>query len=292
MILGEMEYIGFREDGKWVSAGPAAEGAERVKLDEDQVAKQSEGFVLKENPAVRVDARAYKMSKSRGNVINPDKVVAEYGADSMRLYEMFMGPLEATKPWSMRGVEGVYRFLSRVWRLFIDDRAEALKLAEAIRDAEPDRETLRKLHQTIKKVTEDLETMSFNTAISAMMEYTNHLTRLEVRPRAVLEPLVLLLSPFAPHLGEELWSALGHAQTLAYEPWPTYEEALTRAEEIEVPVQINGKVRSKLQVPASIDEETLKAMALADEKIRALLEGKQVRKVIVVPKKLVNIVVG
>src|SRR5262249_14161165 len=167
------------------------------------------------------------MSKSRGNVINPDKVVAEYGADSMRLYEMFMGPLEATKPWSMRGVEGVYRFLSRVWRLFIDDRAEALKLAEAVRDVPPDRETLRKLHQTIKRVTEDLDTMSSNTAIAAMMEYTNHLTRLEVRPRAALEPLVLLLSPFAPHLAEELWLALGHPQTLAYEPWPTHEEALT-----------------------------------------------------------------
>jgi leucyl-tRNA synthetase len=203
-----------------------------------------------------------------------------------------MGPLEATKPWSMRGVEGVYRFLSRVWRLFIDDRAETLTLAEAVRDVAPDRETLRKLHQTIKKVTEDLETMSFNTAISALMEYTNHLTKLESRPRAALEPLVLLLSPFAPHLAEELSSALGHTETLAYEPWPTYEEALTRAEEIEVPVQINGKLRSKLRVPASIDEEALKALALADEKILGLLEGKQVRKVIVVPKKLVNIVVG
>jgi leucyl-tRNA synthetase len=277
MILGEMEYT---------------VGVERVKVDEDQVAKQGDGFVLKENPSVRVEARAYKMSKSRGNVINPDKVVAEYGADSMRLYEMFMGPLEATKPWSMRGVEGVYRFLSRVWRLFIDDRAETLKLAGAVRDVAPERDTLRKLHQTIKKVTEDLETMSFNTAISAMMEYTNHLTKLEVRPRAALEPLVLLLSPFAPHLAEELWLALGHPQTLAYESWPTYDEALTRAEEIEVPVQINGKLRAKLQVPADIDEETLRAKALADEKIRGLLEGKQVRKVIVVPKKLVNIVVA
>src|SRR5262249_21364356 len=133
---------------------------------------------------------------------------------------------EATKPWSMRGVEGVYRFLGRVWRLFIDDRAEQVRLADAVRDVEPDRDTLRKLHLTIRKVTEDLDAMRFNTAIAAMMEYTNHLTKLEVRPHSALQPLVLLLAPFAPHLAEELWHALGHAQTLAYEPWPAYDEAL------------------------------------------------------------------
>jgi leucyl-tRNA synthetase len=248
--------------------------------------------VLKENPKVRIDARAYKMSKSRGNVINPDKVVDEYGADSMRLYEMFMGPLEATKPWSMRGVEGVYRFLSRVWRLLIDDRAEKVKLADTVQNVEPDRETLRKLHQTIQKVTEDLDSMHFNTAIAAMMEFANHLTKLEVRPRVVFEPFVLLLSPFAPHLAEELWQALGHTETLAYEPWPRYDPALAREDVIEVPVQVNGKLRSKLTVPADIDEAALKAAALADERIRELTEGKQVRKVIVVPRKLVNIVVA
>jgi leucyl-tRNA synthetase len=149
------------------------------------------------------------MSKSRGNVINPDDVVNEYGADSLRLYEMFMGPLEATKPWSMRGVEGVFRFLNRVWRLFIDDRAEQMVLAEAVQDVEPDRETLRKLHQTIQKVTEDLDGMRFNTAIAALMEFSNHLTKLTVRPLSVLNPFVLLLSPFAPHIAEELWHTLG-----------------------------------------------------------------------------------
>ena len=239
-----------------------------------------------------MDARAYKMSKSRGNVINPDRVVDQYGADSMRMYEMFMGPLEATKPWSMRGVEGVYRFLGRVWRLVIDDRAEQMKLSDAVRDVEPDRETLRRLHQTIKKVTEDLDGMRFNTAIAAMMEFTNFLTKLEVRPRSALETLVLLLSPFAPHMGEELWLAFGHADSLAYEAWPWYDEALTRAEKIEVPVQINGKLRSKVTVAADIDEDGLKAAALADERIKTLIEGKQIRKVIVVPGKLVNIVVS
>jgi leucyl-tRNA synthetase len=277
MILGEMEFT---------------YGMHCVRVTEDQVEKRGDGFVLKSNPAVTVEARAYKMSKSRGNVINPDQVVAEYGADSLRLYEMFMGPLEATKPWSMRGVEGVYRFLSRVWRLIVDDRAEQCKLAGAVRDVPPDQETLRRLHQTIKKVTDDLDAMRFNTAIAAMMEFSNHLTRLDTRPRAVLEPFVLLLSPFAPHLAEELWSALGHTQTLAYEPWPPYEEALTRADEIEVPVQINGKLRSKVVVPADSDDETLRAKALADERIQELIVGKQVRKVIVAKGKLVNIVVA
>ncbi len=292
MILGEMEYTGFKKAGQWISLGKDdAGGDEAVKLTEEQVEKKGDGFVLKENPSIRIDARAYKMSKSRGNVINPDEVVKEYGADSLRLYEMFMGPLEATKPWSMRGVEGVYRFLGRVWRLFIDERSEEARLAETVKDDAPDRETLRKLHQTIQKVTADLDGMRFNTAIAAMMELTNHLTPLPVRPRSVLEPFVLLLSPFAPHLAEELWHALGHKETLAYEPWPAFDAALAKEDEIEVPVQINGKVRHRLTVPADVDAKTLEALALADPKVRELLAGKAPRKVIVVPKKLVNIVV-
>jgi leucyl-tRNA synthetase len=295
MILGEVEYTGFRKNGAWVSLGPhgEVEGGpldEALKLTEEQVEKRGDHFVLKENSAIRVDARAYKMSKSRGNVINPDEVVEKYGADSLRLYEMFMGPLEAVKPWSMHGVEGVYRFLSRVWRLFIDDRAETVKLADSVSDAPPDRETLRKLHQTIQKVTEDLDGMRFNTAIAAMMEFTNHLTKLEARPRAALEPFVLILSPFAPHLAEELWHALGHTNTLAYESWPKYDPALTKADEIEVPVQVNGKVRSKLTVPADVSDEALREAALADPRVRESLAGKTVRKVIVVPRKLVNVV--
>jgi leucyl-tRNA synthetase len=302
MILGEMEFTGFKNERGWVSAARVDPNDARdktngtvytrVRVDEDEVEKQQEGFVLKADPSIRIDARAYKMSKSRGNVINPDQVVEQYGADSMRLYEMFMGPLEATKPWSMRGVEGVYRFLNRVWRLLIDDRAERIQLADSVRAVEPDRDTLRKLHQTIRKVTEDLDSMSFNTAIAAMMEFSNHLTRLPVKPRAVVEKLVLLLAPFAPHLAEELWAALGHQETLAYEPWPAYDEQLTRAETIEVPVQINGKLRSKVTVPAGTDDETLRATALADERIRSLIEGKTIRKVIVVAGKLVNIVVS
>jgi leucyl-tRNA synthetase len=277
MILGEMEFT---------------IGSDKTRVTEEEVEKRGDGFVLKSDPNVPVEARAYKMSKSRNNVVNPDDVVKLYGADSMRLYEMFMGPLEATKPWSMRGVEGVYRFLGRVWRLFVDERALNVSVAPFVQEVVPDKETLRKLHQTIQKVTEDLDGMRFNTAIAAMMELTNHMTKLEVKPRSVLEPFVLLLSPFAPHLAEELWQALGHQKYLAYEPWPKYDPALTKADEIEVPVQINGKLRAKLTVPADSDDETLKAMALADERVRAQIEGKTIRKIIVVPKKLVNIVVG
>jgi leucyl-tRNA synthetase len=295
MILGEMEFRAWKANGQWalVAAGAEAmEGYECVKLAEDQVEKKGDGFVLKADPNVRVDARAYRMSKSRGNVINPDEVVAQYGADSMRLYEMFMGPLEATKPWSMRGIEGLYRFLGRVWRLIIDDRAPETRLNASVQSVQPDVDTLRKLHQTIKKVTDDLDGMRFNTAIASMMEFTNYLTRLEVRPRAALESFVLLLSPFAPHLAEELWTAFGHAKTLAYEPWPAYDENLIREDTLEVPVQINGKVRSKVNVTSDIGEDALRTTALSDERIRALIAGKQVRKVIVVPGKLVNIVVS
>jgi leucyl-tRNA synthetase len=282
MILGEARYYPVDR--------AVAGGVEFFK--EDDVVFHNGKYHWKANPAAEVTPRADKMSKSRGNVVSVDDVVGDYGADSLRLYEMFMGPLEAVKPWSMRGVEGVYRFLGRVWRVFIDDRAEEVRLSPAVQDVEPQRDTLRLLHQTIQRVTDDLDGMRFNTAIAAMMEFTNHLTPLAVRPRQVLEPFVLLLSPFAPHLAEELWHALGHSQTLAYEPWPAYDPALTRAEEIEVPVQVNGKVRLRLSVPAGLDKDALQRRVLDDPKVQALLAGKQILKVVVVPQKLVNIVVG
>ncbi|MFL5342603.1 MAG: leucine--tRNA ligase, partial [Gemmataceae bacterium] len=243
----------------------------------------NQGMILGENNE--------KMSKSRGNVINPDDVVQKYGTDSLRLYEMFMGPLEAVKPWRMRDITGVYNFLSRVWRLTIDERAETATLSETIQDIEPDRETLRMLHRTIQRVTDDLDRMRFNTAISAMMEYSNHLTPLKARPRKALEPLVLLLAPFAPHLAEELWHALGHQKSLAYEPWPTFDPELVKADEIEIPVQVNGKLRSKLTVPAGTDVKRIEELARADDKVVAAIAGKEVVKVIVPKGQLVNIVV-
>jgi leucyl-tRNA synthetase len=307
MILGEVEYTGFRDDsGRWVSSAlvesdehghaVVADGergpAQAVKLREEQVTKKAEGFVLADDPEVRVDARAYKMSKSRGNVINPDKIVAEYGADSLRLYEMFMGPLEAVKPWSMKGVEGVWRFLARAWRMIVDAEAEEVVLDPRVRDVEVSPEQAKVVARTVAAVTDDLEGMRFNTAISRLMEFTNFFTAQEARPKAAMETFSLLLAPMAPHLGEELWQILGHQESLAYEPWPGYDPALLKDEEIEVPVQVNGKLRARVVVPADAGGGAIEAAARCDERIAALIEGKTVRKVVIVPGKLVNFVVG
>jgi leucyl-tRNA synthetase len=262
-----------------------------VKLLPEQVAKKGDAWILKDNPAIVVESRAFKMSKSRGNVVNPDDVVAQHGADALRMYEMFMGPLEQVKPWSMSGVEGVYRFLGRVWRMCVDERSDDVALHPAVRDAAPTSDQERVLHRTIKAVTDDIEKLSFNTAISRMMEFTNELTACEVRPRCVLEPFVLILSPFAPHIAEELWALLGHGMTLAYEPWPAFDEAKLAEAEVEVPVQVNGKVRAKVKVATGADAATLQRVAEADETVRQQLGGKQVVKVVVVPERMVNFVV-
>jgi leucyl-tRNA synthetase len=243
----------------------------------------NQGMILGEN--------GEKMSKARGNVINPDDVVRDYGADSLRLFEMFMGPLEAVKPWSTQGVVGVRGFLDRVWRLIVDDKADLLVLNEAVQDVAPTEEQLRTLHKTIKHVTNDIQRLEFNTAIARMMEFTNFFTKQPVRPRSIMEAFVLILSPFAPHIAEELWQLLGHEKTLSYEPWPQYDEALTQDAEIEIPVQILGKLRSKVVVPAGSDQAALIAAARADNRIAELLSGKEVVKTIVVPGKLVNFVV-
>ena len=230
-----------------------------------------------------------KMSKSRGNVVNPDKVINDYGADSMRLYEMFMGPLEAMKPWSMQGVEGVHRFLYKLWRIVIEK--ETGELSNAVKDSQADEETLRLLHQTIKKVGDDVESFGFNTAISAMMILVNHLSKLNVVPKKAVEQIVLILAPFAPHIAEELWRLLGHSDTLTYEPWPKYDKELIKEKEIELAIQVNGKIKDKIVVPADTDEESIKKEALKSEKVIASLEGKTPKKVIVIKSRLVNIVV-
>jgi len=230
-----------------------------------------------------------KMSKSRGNVVNPDKVISDYGADSMRLYEMFMGPLEAMKPWNMHGVEGVYRFLQKTWRTIVDE--ETGKLAGQIQETQADEATLRLLNQTIKKVGYDIETFGFNTAISAMMIFINHLSKQNVRPKTVAEKFVKILSPFAPHIAEELWEILGHSDSLAYEQWPEYDKNLIKEKEIELAVQVMGKIKDKIIVSAEADEEQIKQKALASEKVVAALADKEPRKIIVIKSRLVNIVV-
>ncbi len=230
-----------------------------------------------------------KMSKSLGNVINPDDVVEQYGADTLRLYEMAMGPLEATKPWNTRDVAGVHRFLHRVWRMIIDENTG--ELHPSIKDIQPTKDELRILHKTIKKVTHDIETLNFNTAISAMMIFVNEMLNKPTKSKSVMEKFVLILSPFAPHIAEELWSRLGYDKTLAYEPWPEYEEELAKDEIVEIPVQVNGRLRSRLYVSADIGEEELKQLALSDEKVKQHIEGKEIVKIIVPRNKLVNIVV-
>jgi len=296
MILGEAELTGYQDsDGNWISLEKVsklpADAVHPVKLEAEQVSKQGDKFVLAESPAVAVESRAFKMSKARGNVINPDVVVDQYSADALRMYEMFMGPLEQVKPWSMSGVEGVSRFLSRVWRMIADERADDVCRNPAVQDVSPNNEQLRVLHKTIKAVTEDIEKLSFNTAISRMMEFTNEIAQQEPRPKSLLEPFVLLLSPFAPHIAEELWELLGHDQTLAYETWPSYDESLLAESEIEIPVQVNGKLRGKVSVPAEADRDVIQKAAEGDAAVAGQLNGKNVVKVIVVPGRLVNFVV-
>ena len=223
-----------------------------------------------------------KMSKSLKNVVNPDDVIREYGADSLRLYEMFMGPLQAVKPWSTKGVEGVYRFLKRAFRMVTEQSLvdRALTPAEA-----------KSLNVMIKKVGEDLEAMSFNTAISAMMVFLNDFAGKSDIPRVAAEAFTLCLAPFAPHMGEELWQFLGHDRTLAYEPFPAYDPAALVESEVEIPVQVLGKLRGRVKVPVNADAAAMEAAAAAEPAVAKFLEGKKIVKVICIPKKMVNFVV-
>ncbi len=298
IILGETEYTCYvDEDDGAVSAEHVRDGADRctgtpvrpVTVARDEVEKAGGGFVLKAQPEVRVEARAHKMSKSRGNVVNPDDIIGEYGADALRLYEMFMGPLEQTKPWLSQDVEGVYRFLSRAWRLIT---GEGDGLAEHVREAEPTREQQHVLHRTIKKVTEDVEAMRFNTAIAAMMEFVNAANKWDVLPKAVAERFVLLLSPFAPHVAEELWQRLGHDESLAYASWPTWQEEHLQEDTVEMAVQVNGTVRATIAVAAEAGEDAVLEAARAEENVARHLDGKPVRREIYVPGRIVNFVVG
>ena len=241
---------------------------------------RNQGMILGEN--------SEKMSKSRGNVVNPDDVIRVHGADSLRLFLMFLGPLERDKPWSTTGIEGVHRFLDRVWRLFFDEEDRFLP---AVVDGPVDDEAQRALHKCIDQVTQMTEDLRFNTAISQMMIFTNEMNAREIRPRAALETFVLLLAPYAPHLAEELWSRLGHGRSLMYEPWPVADPQWLVNDTVTVVVQVNGKLRDQLQVAADADPEQVKELALASAKVRQWTDGKQIVKVICVPGKLVSVVV-
>lgn len=299
MILGEMEYNAFQTaDGKLVSADAVKSMSEtekdalvRVKIQKEDVEKAGEFFVLRTDKSIKLDSRAFKMSKSRGNVINPDDVVEEHGADSLRMYEMFMGPLEAVKPWSVDSVSGVRDFLGRVWRMIVDEHSEEMQLSEAVQDVEPTEEQNRILHKTIKSVRNDIQSLQLNTAIARMMEFQNFFSKQSVRPKKAMEQFVLLLSPYAPHIAEELWKVLGHDKTLAYESFPQFDESAIAESTVEVTLHVCGKLRSKIQLPAGLDAAATEAAALQDPKFLQWIDGKTVVKKIVIPGKMVNYVV-
>ncbi|MCL2745189.1 MAG: class I tRNA ligase family protein [Planctomycetaceae bacterium] len=333
MILGETEFTGFilpkekivessftdyesalkkvaEGDAAWVSVSEISidrdgygtlkkDGTKlfSVKLSVNNVGKNGDNFFLKDDGVqdIQVDSRANKMSKSRGNVVNPDDVVVQYGADALRLYEMFMGPLESVKPWSMDGVRGVRNFLDRVWKMIVDVSEEAAdgrrQMAAEVQNVPLSVEQNRMLHKTVKQVTLDIQTMSFNTAISRMMEFVNFFLKQEVRPKRAMEKFVLILSPLAPHICEELWQLLGHGGTLAYEPLPQYDESVLLESQVEIPISINGKLRSKITAAVNADEQTLEVAALSDARIAELTAGKTIVKKIIVPGKMINLVV-
>jgi leucyl-tRNA synthetase len=228
-----------------------------------------------------------KMSKSRGNVINPDDVIKDYGTDSLRLYEMFMGPLEVSKPWNMSGVSGVSRFLERLWAIGEKPQCDEIPGSPAAGGI-----ALQKLlHRTIKKVTHDTENLCFNTAISQMMIYSSELAKLPEIPRLLWQPLVIMASAYAPHIGEELWEKLGNKKTVSVCSWPVYDDALTVDDEVNIVVQVNGKIRDKFTIPAGTAKDELEKTAFSLPDVKKWIEGQTVKKVIIVSDKLVNIVV-
>ena len=279
MILGEVEYTAFVDENGAFVEGNKTSGMQTIKVGADEVTKKGDGFVLTANPKVKISARAHKMSKSRGNVVNPDDIVDAYGADSLRLYEMFMGPLRETKVWQTKGVEGCSRFLARTYRLL-----------DKITDEKPDEEGLVVLNKTIAKVTEETEAMRFNTAISAMMELTNACTKMDKVSRDILEPFSLLLSPYAPHLSEEIWERLGHSGSNSQVTWPVADLSLLVSDTVDMGVQVNGKVRGTITISLEATEEEAMALAMALDSVQKFTEGSEIKKVIYKSGKILNIV--
>ena len=316
LILGEMEYQLFEttasvpvtvtevrdmdeeadESGVKLVGFDKRDGQKLIgrRLTDDEIEKTSEGCVLRGNPSIRVDARCSKMSKSRGNVVNPDEIVADYGADAFRLYEMYMGPLEAQKPWNTRDIVGMSRFLRSVWRNLIGDVEESeIPNPKSRISNDPIPEALeRQMHRAIKKVAEDIDGLRFNTAIAELIKLNNELTGQPAVSRTVAENLTLMLAPFAPHIAEEIWERLGHHKTLTRRPWPTFDPAKMTESTMELPVQVNGKLRDRIVVPADADDISILMAAENSEKVRPWVEGKTIHKKLYVPKKLVNFVVG
>ncbi len=303
LIMGEVEYVMYIDDeNKPVSADNVSgtgvyQGKKLMtkKLEENEIEKIRDNqrkidyFVWRDNNKIQIHARTFKMSKSRGNVINPDVVVDKYGADSLRVFEMFLGPLQDAKPWSDKGIEGVNRFLNRVWRLMVDEEGN---ITEDVKNTmlSPDQEYI--LHSTIKKVGEDIEELHFNTAVSQMMIFVNEFNKEKVKPKEAMEKFVLCLAPFAPHIAEELWQKLGNPDSVITQSFPEYDTSKTVKQTIEFVVQVQSKIRAKLQTATDTPREELEKMALGDEKVQKHIGDKQIRKVIFVPNKLLNFIVG
>ncbi len=310
LILGETEFHFFEiPGGKAISATEFTNISEEAtdqglklagihkqtgqkhfatRVIEQLVEKKGDRYVLKANAEIAVDARSFKMSKSRGNVVNPDDIVKDYGADCFRLYEMYMGPLEAQKPWNTRDIVGMWRFLNGVWRNIVGDEDKTVTLSD-----DPIPEAIdRQLHRTIKKVGEDIESLRFNTAIAELIKLNNELGKLTTIPRYLAETFVILLSPLAPHMAEELWAHLGKPPSIQHVAWPKYDASKLVDAQIELPVQINGKLRDKLIIDADADEATIFQQVESAEKIKPWIEGKTIRKRVYVSKKMVNYVVS
>ena len=310
LILGEMEYHFFESKDGPVSVteitgideeaqptGPAkmfgyrksnGEKLWATRVIEMLVEKKGDRTVLKAKPDIAVDARSFKMSKSRGNVVNPDEIVEEYGADCFRLYEMYMGPLEQQKPWNTRDIVGMWRFLNSVWRNIIGEDESPKKISHHHAPEALDRQ----LHRTIKKVGEDIEALRFNTAIAELIKLNNELTHLSEVPAVVAEIFAVLLSPFAPHMAEELWERLGKPPSIQQAPWPQYDPEKLVESTIELPVQVNGKLRDKISVPADATEDAIFAQVELSDKVKPWIADKSIKKRVYVPKKMVNYVVG
>jgi len=314
MILGETEFHFFEVDGKGISASEFGKIAEEsdgekgvlvgyhketkqrvvaTRVEEMLVERKGDKWVLRANNAVVVDARSFKMSKSRGNVVNPDKIVEDYGADALRLYEMYMGPLEAQKPWATRDMIGMTRFLNSVWRTLVGDEeaSDPAKRQVQIVDVPVPDALDRQMHRTIKKVGEDIKHLRFNVAIAELIKLNNEAGSLNPVPREFATTMTKLLAPFAPHIAEELWEKLGESPTVHHSAWPVFDPKKLAESTIEVPVQVNGKLRDKLVLAAESSDEDVLAAAMASDKVKPWLEGKTVKKKLYVPGRLVNIVV-
>lgn len=291
IILGQLEYTGYKKDGAFIQPSQADEaGVEAVKLSENDVEKVGANFVLKSDKSIMVDARSFKMSKSRGNVVNPDDIIEKYGADSLRLYEMFLGPLEDQKPWNTNGIEGVSRFLKKVWREFINSENAEIN-AKISKDAQDTPELLKSLNETIKKVESDIENLRFNTAISQMMIFISCMQKQKQVSSESAGKFLRLLAPFAPHIAEELWERLGNTGSVAKAKWPEVDESKMKSVGAKIAVQVNGKLRGELSISAEMSKEEILETAKNIENVKTFTDGKTIVKEIYVPNKIVNIVV-